>query len=456
MSRLKYLLTAVLCTLVANVGLTSCLDEKEDIAADPDCYATVISLGKLKQRIDFHSSRTDRDTFFIDNLDCSAYPLTIDQIGGHIYNADSLPYGVDVSRVVFSKLSCVGGTFAIQRLTSFEDTTFVATDSTDFTYPRLVTIYGRDQVSRRRYTMDIRAHKEHPDSMKWQRYGQSDDLAAMTALNAQSLQEGVVCFGMKDGKAVCYADGVCTALGADLMTRSIRACRGALYGLTGAGVLMTSADGHAWQEVSGAVRLQYLLGSSSVALYAIDEGGRLVSSADGAAWTAEPIEEQYPLPTAEIAVLAKQKTTDLALEDVLLVGQRDGAPCVWKRTIDHSGHYTMPWTYMPQGSDNTLPMPVLRQPSVMGYADGALLIATGVNADTIAAPRLSADFGRTWTKGKIPALRSAAATPAVAATVDAAQYVWVFCQGSGEIWRARLNRLGWQETQTAFTKAKKR
>ena len=35
--------------------------------------------------------------------------------------------------------------------------------------------------------------------------------------------------------------------------------------------------------------------------------------------------------------------------------------------------------------------------------------------------------------------------------VDADDYLWVVCGGTGDVWRGRLNRLGWDEGRTSFT-----
>ena len=40
----------------------------------------------------------------------------------------------------------------------------------------------------------------------------------------------------------------------------------------------------------------------------------------------------------------------------------------------------------------------------------------------------------------------------VAMMTDADNNLWLVCGGSGQVWRGRLNRLGWQENQTSFTK----
>ena len=35
--------------------------------------------------------------------------------------------------------------------------------------------------------------------------------------------------------------------------------------------------------------------------------------------------------------------------------------------------------------------------------------------------------------------------------IDKDKYMWIFCGGSGDIWRGRINRLGFKNNQTSFT-----
>ena len=65
----------------------------------------------------------------------------------------------------------------------------------------------------------------------------------------------------------------------------------------------------------------------------------------------------------------------------------------------------------------------------------------------------SADNGRTWFSGEEyvgPANAQASNQVAMLCTPD--HFVWLFCGGSGQIWRGRLNRMGWTENQTSFTR----
>jgi hypothetical protein len=35
----------------------------------------------------------------------------------------------------------------------------------------------------------------------------------------------------------------------------------------------------------------------------------------------------------------------------------------------------------------------------------------------------------------------------VTATVDADNFLWLHCEGSGQVWRGRLNKLGWENQE---------
>ena len=34
---------------------------------------------------------------------------------------------------------------------------------------------------------------------------------------------------------------------------------------------------------------------------------------------------------------------------------------------------------------------------------------------------------------------------------DDDNFIWVVCGGTGQVWRGRLNRMGWTDGQTSFT-----
>jgi hypothetical protein len=41
---------------------------------------------------------------------------------------------------------------------------------------------------------------------------------------------------------------------------------------------------------------------------------------------------------------------------------------------------------------------------------------------------------------------------AVSAFSDKDNFIWLICSGTGEVWRGRLNRLGWKDVPTSFLK----
>ncbi len=66
----------------------------------------------------------------------------------------------------------------------------------------------------------------------------------------------------------------------------------------------------------------------------------------------------------------------------------------------------------------------------------------------------SLDGGIAWrTRSYLPLPNGLNSTDGVFAVAsDTDNYLWIVCGGSGQVWRGRLNRLGWKNEQTSFTK----
>lgn len=82
--------------------MTSCLDnDVEQITYTSETSITGFSLGTL--HIDRVGKDKDgKDSAYVDTLDCSNYPFTIDQINRTITNKDSLPVGTHIDKVITS------------------------------------------------------------------------------------------------------------------------------------------------------------------------------------------------------------------------------------------------------------------------------------------------------------------------------------------------------------------
>jgi hypothetical protein len=84
------------------------------------------------------------------------------------------------------------------------------------------------------------------------------------------------------------------------------------------------------------------------------------------------------------------------------------------------------------------------------YDDGILAFGGegigGCNEQAYSMMYQSRDNGITWKYNPwyvFPDEFDSHATK-VTATVDVANFLWLYCEGSGQVWRGRLNKLGWK------------
>lgn len=111
------------------------------------------------------------DANVLENLDSVFFSIDLDS--GVIFNADSLPKGTNVSRLIpvitfSSTMTKVELTFNKDNLS---DTTINylehETDSIDFTYPVKMNVTAYDGVSSFEYTIKVNVHQIDPDSLIW-------------------------------------------------------------------------------------------------------------------------------------------------------------------------------------------------------------------------------------------------------------------------------------------------
>lgn len=448
----KLLTKAVFALCVPALLTTSCnsAGDDSDCSSYTDCAVTAVVLGTLKRTMTTTAS-DGSDSTYTTSVTGSLYPMYIDQLNNEIYNPDSLPINTKAAKVVFSTFKASGAGVTINALSTDGDTTFVTTDSTDFTSPRLVTAHAYDGVSKRVYTVRVNVHKEAADSFTWKRMGTASELTALTEQRALILNGQLYVFGKEGTTPVLLTAATDapttwtrTALSVSaLAVRSVQLFNGVFYALDGTSVI-SSGDGLTWNATGASA--DALVGTSSQRLFALN-GDYLYSTTDGATWTKDSLDTQGELPTAETSMAAQASATDKTYENVLLVGQKSGAARIWKRTIDLTGSETYTWVYYPETEDVRKPCPVLSHTTLLPYNGQSLYL--GLNSAQTVQFYNSPDNGRTWlsTTYAAPAAATAVST---AAAVDGKYFVWLICGGSGEVWRGRLNQLGWAANQTVF------
>lgn len=449
--RLKSLYLSLISLLMVVIAACGGSDDYSVITVSPStCVVTSVELGKIPRVI---HTKTDegKDSLYVVTVTGRFYPMSIDHYSERIFNVDSLPYGCDAAKVTFTTLGA-SGTLAINSLSQQDvDTFFVATDSTDFSKPRKVTVYAPNGVAKRTYEMEIRVHQEEGDKFVWHKQAEVSDALVGVDLTAAYVNEGsLFVYGMENGQpvvltALCSAPTEWTKSASAVRVNAPTLYDGAFYAISD-GALVQSNDGVVWANVATNLATPMTaLVAGSTALYAVTEGG-FFTSTDGVNWAQQEADEPEYLPTEICSAACLPSLTDKFFEDIIVVGSRNGIPVVWKLNVDTKGDYTHKWNYYPETPLNPYPCPALATRQVYAYDGGTLLM--GEKQDGTSAVYLSRDNGRTWKNNEIPQLEGVSA-PIVTA-VDANHFIWVISQ-DGKVMKGRYNRLGWVNQDRVFT-----
>lgn len=460
---MKHTFTAILLMAALVLSLPGCSsDDNFTTETSADCLVTSATLGKLI-RIMHTTTKEGKDSTYTEQVNGEYYPLYIDQLQGLIYNGDSLPTNVDLTRITFEHMTSIGS-LAIRKLNSEEDTIFSAKDTTDFSQPRLLTVIASDGVSKRTYKVQLNVHKEESETFRWQRV--CTQHPALVGLEHQhSIAHGgrLYVFGTEGGSPYLFTataqqpeqwerqalniagESSATAFDAN----SVQLLNGTFYAMCN-NRLVRSTDATNWENVDCNLTPEALVGAGSNHLVAIADG-QFYTSYDGTLWTADERDNDGPLPTEEFASNCIPSNTDPTFEDILLIGLANGTPAVWKHNIDLTGGESFAWTYYPAAADNPYNCPTITSPSLFTYDKTSLLVGLGTGQDAMDF-YTSRDNGRTWKKNDFEAPKDMARPSSVSAFADKDNFIWLVCGGTGEVWRGRLNRLGWQTPPTSFIK----
>lgn len=436
-------------------------DDKYEFTPNNDCVITAATMGTLV-RIMHTTDSLGKDSTFKVAVTGSLYPMSIDQERKLIYNVDSLPLGTNISKVTFNTINSIGS-LSIKSLKTGNDTIFSISDSTDFSVPRTFTVHSTNGTSKVNYLMTINVHKEAPDTMKWHNAATAvNEIKDLKNTRSFALDGNLYLFGQKDGstqllkaKADDYINGQAaqwTATDTDMAVnpQTIVRFNDIFYGVGAENQLISSADGISWTKVATEFKASTLVVAGSKVLFALSEG-KFYTSEDAINWTANDVDMPEYLPTETATGVCIASRIDKTFESLVVVGEKDGKNVVWKREIDLTGAETYPWIYIPASLSSQYNIPYTKHTALNVY-DGVTLMS-GLTPDNQLAPLyLSRDNGRTW-KTDLIKTPKAEANDALAVTVDDNNFIWMFCGKSGEVWRGRLNRLGWEIPENSFERS---
>ena len=440
---------------------TSCMksENTDDLELSNHCAITNVVIGTL-HRVVQTKRVTGEDTSYVTSLYGGYYPMYIDQLNREIYNTDSLPVGTNVKAVVFSSITSDG--VLTYRTESGNDTIFNASDSLDFTNPRIFTCYPYSGVGKKSYRIHVNVHKVDPQAFTWNQVPSEPSLPNMEVKKSMVRDGELYVFAVSGTeryafKRTTYSSGgwerqALTGQVPDELS-GISLFKQTFYGVSQYKVV-TSKDGVEWTEISdqSSLGLKFICGSTDDALYAIGNEG-FYASPNGLLWTRdaqEPVLDD--LPNNHLSSVVMSMSFNEAFQYILISGYNQNAETVlWKKLVDASGDNNDVWSRY-SGIDGTpYGLPHLPSPSMISYDERLLYL--GCKDDTLSLFYVSEDAGRNWRPNANVYVhpRGIPAT-SVSAAVDDEHYVWIVCGGSGEVWRGRLNQLAFEKQQTAYTK----
>ena len=184
--------------MAASAFLSSCLgNDYGDIEYPSESSIKSFSVGTLHQTF-YGKDSKGNDSVYVDTVSYADVPFTIDQINRRIYNKDSLPKEVDITRVVTS----ISADNAVYYEKNGKDTIWSSADSLDFTNNITLKVMAYSKIQNNfvfgePYTVTLNVHKLNPDSLVWKHFGDKkfENNSILTEQKAIYNNEEIYVFG---------------------------------------------------------------------------------------------------------------------------------------------------------------------------------------------------------------------------------------------------------------------
>ena len=382
------------------------------------------------------------------------YPFTIDQVEGRIYNADSLPKGTDISKVVID-MTIEAYNVMIQAET---DSVWQPEDSLNFEKPIVFKLYSQTGLHGKTYTAQINVHQQDPEEMTWTQM--AGNFPRLQAQKAIYLNGNVYVFAEQENQVAMTMTAAnngkeWTALqNLDIPTKadyaSVLAWNNYLYIIAEDG-LYTSANGLNWEKVNTSQNLARLLAAiDGKKLIAADAEGHYMESTDGMEWKVyESLPEGFPKAHTAFESYALDTNEDINRVVLLECNEEktDSVTTAWMQ-LDTDND----WSEI-MSEKAIYACPRLENAAMIRY-NGKLYTFGGPGRRSSALAAFdklfcSEDNGITWKIVNESILfpedfesKYEAAHGNYSYTVDDNHFIWIMWGETGEVWKGRLNKLG--------------
>lgn len=458
--------------LAALFSLVSCLDTNDgDYVYTDDSAVTAFSVTSAKKAVHVRASN-GADSVYYTTATLTAYKFVIDQQRCVIYNPDSLPYGVDPTKLLVSANSLNSGSLVLKSMTSDSLSYFSTTDSLDFSKPRELQVYSLSGAAVRKYEVRVNVHQEPADQFNWTKL--PNPTAFTSATGVKSFV--VTTASGTTRRFLLASDGTTTTVyradGDDAWTaatpdfnhtlaaetyRSAAVKHDTLF-VCDNGVVMATTDGNTWtRQTTAEAGVARIIAANPIRLYAYNNEGAMVSSDDsGKTWKVASIDESASLlPNGDIAYATLPLATNPNAYRTLLIGSVPEASTtafsIWGK-IDEGTAYSenQPWMFYDHNSLNRHELSLMQNFSAFTY-DGKIMMVG--NEDRVYLPNFygSRDGGITWKADSvITSPLGFFVTGPYTVSVDKDNFIWFVSGKTGETWRGRINRLGWKKEQYEY------
>lgn len=470
--KIKFLpLIAVL--FAATSIMTSCLDnDVEQITYTSETSITGFSLGTLNiDRIG--KNQNGEDSAYVDTLNCSDYPFTINQLTREIENKDSLPYGTHIDKVITS-ITYDAGALAYRPKGADTDTLWTSTDSIDFsgdTYkmstitPIEFKVYAYSGAIGQAYKVKVNVHQQIPDTIAWKKFDNFFSNGNLSKQKAVYANGKVYVFGENGGTHIEYSDvsddnpkpwvTITDNVPADIDTYSATACAGYIYFLAGTNKQLYKLDVNSNEITSvGTETFEMLIGGNDIKseLYVVKGGKSGIYkentwTEDANSFTLFPVGKPF-FSNTTTASYNSDITTTIALCNNPGTTANDTAALVFNRISSDNK-----WEKRMQN----LPLPNLENVTMI-YYDGKLYAFGGGYGEIKPFSQFycSTDNGLCWRPvtecmafpAEFSELYTAhnknyscAVTPKLEDGTSRGNFIWIVWE-DGSICRGRINRLG--------------
>lgn len=464
---MKKIISMALVWALLLTAFTGCATEDDPSSPTGMSLITAVTLGTMTRHI-YYTDKEGKPAVNTISVQGRYFPMTIDQQEKLIYNAEPLPYNTRIDKVTFATFNSQGAV-AIKSLITGKDTTFTTTDSTDLRTPRTFTVYGLDGESTSTYTLEVRVRQEDGDSVQWHLQGTIPALGTLRSpkllTRGDSLivwgydnQNDIHCFwALREAPTTWKKEVLTTAV----IPQSIIRTQQGFMGVDASNIV-ASTNGHKWSPLTsntqGIASMAVCTGRSA---YAVASKQFLKQALDGGSSTfvQDNFDEVDSIPVNNIAGVCYPDAKNSLLDNIVVVGNcANGRTVVWKRNEMHDAKYDdivpLQWNHLTSLSTNAYRVPDRTSISLTAYDDELLL--SGLDAEGKLAFNVSKDGGRSWKYSDKYTPDIDPAATAVSVTVDADNYLWIFCAQTGELWRGRLNRLGWKDDQLTFLRSRQK